>query len=171
VGADAGRCRAGRVGGHDLVLTGVRDLPAGPAGKAPTGVNRLLILGIAVALGGLFLVAYNRYRTGWTPWPERLGIDELGLELMTGCCAFVVFTTPSCRPCKAALKVVRAAVEEASAVTEIKTIDAMEHPELATRYEVRTIPTVFLITASGHVIRRWRDVPEPEDLRVALTAV
>lgn len=134
-------------------------------------MNRLIVLAAALAAGGVFLVLYNRYRSGWTPWPERLAVDDLGLELMAGCCAFVVFTTPSCRPCKAALRVVEAAVAEAPGVTEVRTIDAMERPELATKYEVRTIPTVFLITASGHVIRRWREVPEPEDVRVALTAV
>ena len=134
-------------------------------------MNRLAVLALAFALGGLFLVAYNRYRSGWTPWPERLSVDDLGLELMTGCCAFVVFTTPACRPCKAALRVVEAAVRQAPGVTEIREIDAMQQPELATKYEVRTIPTVFLITASGHVIRRWREVPEPEDVRIALSAV
>ena len=134
-------------------------------------MSRLAVLALAFAAGGLFLLAYNRYRAGWTPWPERLSIDDLGLELMTGCCAFVVFTTPSCRPCKAALRVVENAVRQATSVTEVKQIDAMERPDLATRYDVRTIPTTFLITASGHVIRRWREVPEPEDVRIALTAI
>lgn len=134
-------------------------------------MSRLAVLAVAFAAGGLFLLAYNRYRSGWTPWPERLSIDDLGLELMTGCCAFVVFTTPSCRPCKAALHVVENAVRHATSVTEVKQIDAMERPDLATRYDVRTIPTTFLITASGHVIRRWREVPEPEDVRIALTAI
>lgn len=134
-------------------------------------MSRLAVLALAFAVGGLFLLAYNRYRSGWTPWPERLSIDDLGLELMTGCCAFVVFTTPSCRPCKVALRVVESAVRQATSVTEVKQIDAMERPDLATRYDVRTIPTTFLITASGHVIRRWREVPEPEDVRIALTAI
>jgi hypothetical protein len=47
----------------------------------------------------------------------------------------------------------------------------MERPELALRYEVRTIPTVFLITASGHVVRRWRDVPDARDVDDALALV
>lgn len=134
-------------------------------------MNRLLVLGLAVAAGGIFLLAYNRYRMRPTPWPERLVVEDLGLELMAGCCAFVVFTTPACRPCKAALRTVQAAVDQATTPTEIRTVDAMQDPALATKYEVRTIPTIFLITASGHVIRRWREVPEPEDVRIALTAV
>lgn len=171
MGAGAGSGGSIRARRNHLLLTGLRDLPAGPAGKAPTGVNRLAVLALVFALGGVFLVAYNRYRAGWTPWPERLSVDDLGLELMTGCCAFVVFTTPACRPCKAALRVVGDAVRQAPGVTEIKEIDAMQHHDLATKYEVRTIPTIFLITASGHVIRRWREVPEPADVRLALSAV
>lgn len=134
-------------------------------------MNRLIVLGLALATGLALLALYKRYRSGPTAWPERLSVDDLGLELMVGCCAFVVFTTPSCRPCKAAIRIVETAVEEAPTVTEVRTIDAIQHPDLVTRYEVRTIPTVFLITASGHVLRRWRDVPEAEDVRVALTAV
>ena len=37
--------------------------------------------------------------------------------------------------------------------------------------DVRTIPTVFLITASGHVVRRWRSVPQPDDVDEALQAM
>lgn len=134
-------------------------------------MNRFVVLVLALAAGGAFLIAYNRYRMAATPWPERLAVEDLGLELMSGCCAFVVFTTPACRPCKAALRTVEAAAKEAPTPTEVRTVDAMEHPGLATKYEVRTIPTIFLITASGHVIRRWRQVPESEDVRIALTAV
>ena len=47
----------------------------------------------------------------------------------------------------------------------------MERPEVALKYDVRTIPTVFLITASGHVVDRWRSVPHPPDVEAALAAI
>jgi peroxiredoxin len=47
-------------------------------------------------------------------------------------------------------------------------VDAAARHELALRYEIRTVPTTFLITASGHVVDRWRDVPDPDALRSAL---
>ena len=134
-------------------------------------MNRLVVLIALAAAGALLLVAYRVYRSRWTPEPDRLLIDDLGLELMAGCCAFVVFTTPSCRPCKAALGVVQRAADGASGPTEVRTVDATERPEVAIRYAVRTIPTVFLITASGHVVRRWRDVPDPTEVEVALAAM
>jgi thiol-disulfide isomerase/thioredoxin len=133
--------------------------------------DRLAILGIvsavALFLYGLLLL----YRRRWTEAPERLAVDRLGLELMEGCCAFVLFSSPSCRPCKAALSVVQSVVEKARGVTEIVQIDATEQPDLAHEYGVRTIPTVFLITASGHVVHRWRSVPDHAEAEAALISI
>lgn len=133
--------------------------------------GRLLALLAAGVLGVIALLAYSLLRRHWGATVERLDIAELDLELMAGCCAFVVFTTPACRPCKAALRVVGGAAERSGGLTEVRTVDAIERHDLATRYEVRTIPTVFLITASGHVVQRWRAVPESEEVDAALAAV
>lgn len=131
--------------------------------------GRLLALGIAVGCGAILLGLFQLYRrTAGTA--DRLDVTDLGLELMTGCCAFVVFTTPACRPCKAALRVVEAAIVDAPG-TEVRTVDAIERSEMALRYEVRTIPTVFLITASGRVVARWRNVPAREEVDAALAAI
>lgn len=133
--------------------------------------GRLLVLLAAVILGALAATGYTLYRARATSAPDRLPIDGLGLELMSGCCAFIIFTSPSCRPCKTAISVVQRVVAESSAPTELVTVDATEDPDLAVSLGIRTIPTVFLITASGHVISRWRDVPPLEDAREALNKI
>lgn len=133
--------------------------------------GRLLVLVAAATVGALIAAGYMLYRRRWTEAPERLPIDQLGLELMSGCCAFVIFTSPACRPCKTAIAVVQKVVSSSSAPTEIVTVDASQDPKLAVALGIRTIPTVFLITASGHVIARWRDVPDVEEARSALAAV
>ena len=133
--------------------------------------GRLLVLVIAASLGALAVGGYTLYRRRWTAAPERLPIDQLGLELMSGCCAFVIFTSPSCRPCKTAIAVVERVVSGSTAPTEIVTVDATEDPDLAISLGIRTIPTVFLITASGHVVTRWRDVPPLEEAREALNRI
>lgn len=133
--------------------------------------ERLLVLLAAGILGALAATGYTLYRGRPTPAPDRLPIDELGLELMSGCCAFIIFTSPSCRPCKTAISVVQKVVAESSAPTELVTVDATEDPELAVSLGIRTIPTVFLITASGHVVARWIDVPASEDARLALATI
>ena len=133
--------------------------------------ERGLVLLLAIGAGLALLSFYRWYRLRPSPAVDRLDVDSLGLELMSGCCAFVVFTTPACRPCKAALRVVEHAAEEGAAPTEVRTVDAIEHSELAVRYGVRTIPTVFLITASGHVVKRWKDVPDAADVVTALAGI
>jgi hypothetical protein len=133
--------------------------------------DRLLVLGAAAALGALLLLAFGLYRRFLAPIPERLEIAELDLELMAGCCAFIVFTTPACRPCKAALRVVGNAADRSDGATEVHTVDAIERSDLAVRYEVRMIPTVFLITASGHVVNRWKGVPDQEEVDTAVASI
>lgn len=130
--------------------------------------DRLMVLVGAALVGALIYVGYSVVRRRWGADVERLDVDDLGLELMSGFCAFVVFTTPACRPCKAALRTVTLSAQNASAPTEVATVDAIDRGDLTARYHVRTIPTVFLITASGHVIRRWRDVPQRSDVDSAL---
>jgi glutaredoxin len=130
--------------------------------------ERLAVLGFA-ALAGLVLYAvYLLWRRAGAEPLERLDVDELGLELMAGCCAFVVFTSPGCRPCAAALSVVGRAAERSPNEVEVTAVDALERPELTRRYDVRTVPTVFLITASGHVLARWKSVPDPAAVHAAL---
>jgi glutaredoxin len=133
--------------------------------------SRLLTLALAALAGVVLLGLFQLYRRRATPALSRLDIAEFGLELMTGCCAFVVFTTPSCRPCKAALRVVETAAERRPGLTEVTTVDAMERSDLTLRYDVRSIPTVFLVTASGHVVQRWRKVPQPAEVETALAAI
>jgi hypothetical protein len=133
--------------------------------------GRFLALLVAAGVGALLLALYSVFRTRLTAAPERLLVDELGLELMSGCCAFIVFTSPACRPCKSAIQVARRAMEQSPNPTELLTVDATERSDIAIHYGVRTIPTTFLITASGHVIERWIDVPELDDVKHALAQI
>jgi glutaredoxin len=133
-------------------------------------LDRALVLAAVAVTAGLAYLLLDLVRKGGRA-PERLAIDDLELELMAGCCAFVVFTTPTCRPCKAVLRVLEGAVSRTPAPTEIRTVDASVRGELANRYHVRTVPTTFLITASGHVVSRWKDVPRPEDVDSALARI
>lgn len=133
--------------------------------------DRALVLLLAFGAGLVLLGAFSWYRRRGGAAPERLDVDALGLELMAGCCAFVVFTSPSCRPCKAALRVVTDAATKTPGPTEVVSVDAVQRAQLALEADVRTIPTVFLITASGHVVRRWKTVPQPEDVEAALQAM
>ncbi len=130
--------------------------------------ERLLVLLLVAAIGAFFYGGFALYRRRAAPLPERLDLRALDLELMEGCCAFVVFTSPTCRPCKAALSVVEDAAATTSGMTEVRTVDATLRPDLALDAGVRAVPTVFLITASGHVVHRWTSVPNGSGLRESL---
>ncbi len=129
-----------------------------------------MVLGLVAVAGLIFLGLVNFYRARGRA-PERLEIADFGLELMEGCCAFIVFTSETCRPCKAAIRVVQSAAQRSSGLTEVRLVDAVERVEVANRYGVRSIPTVFLITASGHVVRRWASVPEMDDVARSLEMI
>lgn len=133
--------------------------------------DRGLILLAVAAVGALALLAYTRYRARPAGGPEWLNLADFDLELMSSCCAFVVFTTPSCRPCRVLLKVLDGVAQDSAEGTEVVTVDATERADLARRYSVKTVPTTFLITASGHVIARWIDVPAKDEVAGALAAV
>ncbi len=131
---------------------------------------RAVVVASVVLFASLAYLLFDRFRKGGVG-PDRLSIDDLELELMSGCCAFVVFTTPTCTPCKAVLRILEGAVAKSPAPTEIRTVDASVRGELANRYHVRTVPTTFLITASGHVVDRWKDVPAPATVDAALARI
>ncbi len=133
-------------------------------------IDRALVLGLVAIAGLVFLGIINLYRSR-ARGPERLDVGDFELELMEGCCAFIVFTSATCRPCKAAIRVVQTAADRTAGLTEVRTIDAVDRAEVATRYSVRSIPTVFLITASGHVIKRWASVPSLDDATRSLEMV
>ncbi|HEX2049267.1 MAG TPA: thioredoxin family protein [Actinomycetota bacterium] len=128
----------------------------------------LVALAAAAALG---LAALRGFRMRRAAGPAEIAVADLGLELMAGCCAFIVFTSAACRPCKNALRVVEAAARVAASPTEVAAVDAVERSDLAVRYDVRTVPTTFLVTASGRVVDRWRGVPDPGEVRAALGRV
>lgn len=133
-------------------------------------IDRALVLGLVAVAGLMFLGLLNFYRARGRG-PERLDVGDFDLELMEGCCAFIVFTSEACRPCKAAIRVVESAAERSAGLTELRLVDAVQRSDVATRYAVRSVPTVFLITASGHVIRRWASVPALDDVTRSLEMV
>lgn len=132
--------------------------------------QRLLILAAVAGSGILGMVALRLYRARGrlTDWMD---VSDVGLELMVDSCAFVVFTTPGCGPCRPLIEMIGATARDNGGEIEVRTVDATERPELASRYDIRSVPTTFLITASGHVIANWTDRPSRPEVEAALTLV
>jgi thioredoxin-like negative regulator of GroEL len=91
--------------------------------------------------------------------------ELLGAEAPGTGPTFVVFTTPTCEPCKAVLRSIDTATQGTGAT---RTINVRERSDLALKHGVRSVPTTMLIDGGGRVAHRWTRVPDPDDVRTAL---
>jgi thiol-disulfide isomerase/thioredoxin len=102
----------------------------------------------AVAIIGLGLIAYwlvNRFVLARAAVKARSGN-----LIRRGYPAILYFTTQDCIPCKT---VQRPAIEslkrQLGAMLEVVEVDVAIHPELASEWGVMSVPTTFIIDASG----------------------
>lgn len=134
-------------------------------------LTRLLIALALIALGvGLYL-AWNR----WQVWRLSRGraVSLPGLEtIRLGVPAVLYFTTPDCVPCRTtqrpALERLKAELADNLQVVEI---DATVQPNLADQWGVLSIPTTFIIDASGQPRRVNHGVTSTAKLKQQLDEV
>lgn len=103
---------------------------------------------IAAAISGLAVAAYlffNRY----TLRRASTRVSKFA-SYQSGLPAIVYFTTPTCAPCKT---VQRPAIERMKASYgkwfQVIEVDASQQPEIAQEWGVMTVPTTFVMDASG----------------------
>ena len=99
---------------------------------------------------------------------ERLGPDEIGAPLGERA-TLVQFSTAFCQPCRATRRILDDVSRAVPGVAHVE-IDAESHLDLVRRLDVRRTPTVLVLDAGGHVVRRASGQPRPADVAVALAA-
>ena len=99
---------------------------------------------------------------------ERLGPDEIGAPLGERA-TLVQFSTAFCQPCRATRRILDDVSRAVPGVTHVE-IDAESHLDLVRRLDVRRTPTVLVLDAGGHVVRRASGQPRRADVAVALAA-
>src|SRR5215210_5684870 len=101
--------------------------------------QRLLILAAVAGAGIVAMTALRLFRARGrkTDWMD---VSDVGLEFMSDSCAFIVFTTPACGPCKPLIEMIRATAVENGGDIEVRMVDATERPDLASRYDIRSVP-------------------------------
>ncbi len=112
----------------------------------------LLRLGIAV---GVLLLLYAAYLV-WRRPPRRLRALDLSALGVEGP-AIIQFTTGFCAPCKlAAPRLLQVAESRRVGYAQL---DIGKRPEVASRYRIRTVPTIVVADRRGRVLGVWTSFP------------
>lgn len=81
----------------------------------------------------------------------------------------VQFSSAFCQPCRATRRVLVDVSGQVAGVAHVE-IDAESHLDLVRRLDVRRTPTVLVLDADGHVVRRASGQPRTADVVAALGA-
>lgn len=101
-----------------------------------------------------------------TKHPDALSADDLGAPLGERA-TLVQFSTAFCAPCRATKRTLDEVAAMVEGVAHVE-IDAEAHLDLVRRLKVLRTPTVLVLDAEGHVVRRASGAPRKADVVAAL---
>jgi thiol-disulfide isomerase/thioredoxin len=97
---------------------------------------------------------------------ERLDAAELGTDLGDRA-TLVQFSSAFCAPCRATRRVLGEVAGMVDGVAHVE-LDAEANLDLVRRLGVLRTPTVFVLDASGRIVRRGSGLPRKADVIAAL---
>jgi thiol-disulfide isomerase/thioredoxin len=97
---------------------------------------------------------------------QRLGADRLGSELGERA-TLVQFSSAFCAPCRATRRILGDVAGMVPGVTHVE-IDAEARLDLVRELGILKTPTVLVLDADGHVVRRAGGLPRKADVIAAL---
>ncbi|MFF1440159.1 thioredoxin family protein [Streptomyces sp. NPDC058295] len=124
------------------------------------------VLAAASAYGVLHKRRSGRVRVRGRDDGKRLGADRLGGELGERA-TLVQFSSAFCAPCRATRRVLGEVAGVVPGVTHIE-IDAEAHLDLVRELDILKTPTVLVLDADGHIVRRATGLPRKADVIAAL---
>ncbi|MFD5271842.1 TlpA family protein disulfide reductase [Streptomyces sp. NPDC058335] len=124
------------------------------------------VLAVASACGVVHRRRSGRVRVRGRDEGQRLGADRLGGELGERA-TLVQFSSSFCAPCRATRRILGEVADLVPGVTHIE-IDAEAHLDLVRELAVLKTPTVLVLDADGHVVRRATGQPRKADVIAAL---
>jgi thiol-disulfide isomerase/thioredoxin len=131
-----------------------------------------ILLRVGIALVLIFgFIGLTRVYQRWLQKRTPALLKDLG-SLRPGASLLVYFTTPSCVPCKT---VQRPAINKLSQILgeklQVMEIDASQHPDVASRWGVLSVPTTFVIGPGGRVRHVNHGVTRAEQLLTQLNGI
>ncbi|USQ89685.1 thioredoxin family protein [Streptomyces phaeoluteigriseus] len=124
------------------------------------------VLAVASAYGVVHRRRSGRVRVRGRDEGQRLGADRLGGELGARA-TLVQFSSAFCAPCRATRRILGEVADLVPGVTHIE-IDAEARLDLVRELAVLKTPTVLVLDADGHVVRRATGQPRKADVIAAL---
>lgn len=97
---------------------------------------------------------------------RRLGTAELGAELGERA-TLVQFSSAFCQPCRATRRTLAEVADMVDGVSHVE-LDAEDRLELVRELGILKTPTVLVLDAAGHVVRRAAYQPRKVDVIAAL---
>ncbi|GAB3988027.1 thioredoxin family protein [Actinoallomurus acanthiterrae] len=97
---------------------------------------------------------------------ERLDAADLGADLGDRA-TLVQFSSAFCAPCRGTRRVLGEVAEMVDGVAHVE-LDAEANLDLVRRLNVLRTPTVFVLDASGRIVRRASGLPRKVDIIAAL---
>ncbi|MFD4715234.1 TlpA family protein disulfide reductase [Streptomyces sp. NPDC058430] len=128
----------------------------------------LVVCGAVLAVASVFGLMQRR-RSGRMKVRQgeaALGAAKLGEELGERA-TLVQFSSAFCAPCRATRRVLGEVAEMVPGVTHVE-IDAEDRLDLVRELGVLKTPTVFVLDAAGHIVRRASGQPRKADVIAAL---
>jgi len=126
-----------------------------------------IVLGFAVA-AALFTLWWRRREGRFTEGHGRFDRADLGLERRARPAAVLVeFWGEHCAPCGIVQKRIEKIADEVPGVT-VASIDAGARLDLAERYDVKRVPTLFVADEDLRIIWRASGVPSEDAIMRAL---
>ncbi|MFJ2581999.1 thioredoxin family protein [Kitasatospora aureofaciens] len=129
----------------------------------------VVVLALATTFGLLRARRDGRLRVRTKDGTVRLSETELGGALGERA-TLVQFSTAFCQPCRATRRVLAEVAGMVEGVAHVE-VDAEERLELVRRLEILRTPTVLVLDANGHVVRRAAGMPRKADVIAALGQV
>ncbi|MFE0250655.1 thioredoxin family protein [Streptomyces sp. NPDC059010] len=124
------------------------------------------VLAAASAYGVLQRRRSGRVRVSGRDDGKRLGAAELG-EALGERATLVQFSSAFCAPCRATRRVLGEVAGMVPGVTHVE-LDAEDNLDLVRRFDILKTPTVLVLDADGHVVRRATGQPRKADVIAAL---